>query len=148
MKISERMSEKETQEIEPKDQEKIIVYQLLQNQLEELKQQMIMVEEQIAGLNLAREIIDELGGKERETLIPLGSGFYAHGKLIGEKIITDNGAGVMIEKSKLHAKETIEKRKEELEEVKEKLQTDINKVVKNINEILPEIQKIAEKLNK
>jgi len=138
------MSDKE------RNQGKIIMYQLLQAELEELRKQAILVENRMLDLETTEHALNEIRNfkGDNETLIPLGSGCYAHGNLLGSNIILDIGAGVMVKRNINSAKTFLEERRKEIENAGKNLQTQMNGVVKNINELTPEIEKIVRESQK
>lgn len=132
------MSQKE------ENQGKLILYQMLQAEFEELKRQNLMVESRLVELETTIHALDEMKGfsKDNQTLIPLGSGCYAHSQVRGRDILLDIGAGVMMSKSLESAKGFLEERKREIEDVGKKIQLQSEEIVKNINNLTPEIQNI------
>ncbi len=138
------MSEKE------KNQGKIIMYQVLQAELEELKRQTLLIENRLLDIETTEHALNEMVKfkKDNETLVPLGSGCYAHGNILGSGVLLDIGAGLMVTKSVNSAKSFLEDRKEEIEEARKKIQVQMNEVVKNINKLTPEIEKIVRESQK
>ena len=131
-------------------QQKILMYQILQQQLEELRRQIAVVETRIAEIDMAKEAMEEIS-KQKESsdiLIPMGNGFYMKGTASGKNILADIGAGIIVEKpAKDSLKMLMEKRKE-FEKRKEEIERDFNNTAKTINEMIPEIQKLSETLQK
>ncbi|UCD07559.1 MAG: prefoldin subunit alpha [Candidatus Aenigmatarchaeota archaeon] len=138
------MSEKE------KDQGKIIMYQVLQAELEELKRQTLLIENRLLDIETTEHALNEMVKfkKDNETLVPLGSGCYAHGNILGSGVLLDIGAGLMVTKSVNSDKSFLEYRKEEIEEDRKKIQVQMYEVVKNINKLTPEIEKIVRESQK
>jgi prefoldin alpha subunit len=141
------MPEKEPTKEEIEIQQKMLVYQLLQSQLEQLKQQMVILENRLLEIESSRQAIQDLkpSASDKETIIPLGSGFYVQGKIAGGKILSDIGAGILSEKNNTAAVTLLEEKKVELEKIKEETEANYNNVLKSINDMLPEIQELAEK---
>jgi len=135
----EKHSHKHT---EAEIQEKVIIYQLLNKQLEELRRDAVIIQERLLELDGTRQAIEELKKPREDVLIPIGSGFYLYGKITGKKILSNVGADVMVDRSVEDAIEMIEEKKKELERLKSDVERDTNNVVKTINEMLPEIQEM------
>ncbi len=133
-----------------KGQGKIIMYQILQAELEELKRHALLVENRLLDIETTEHALNEVGRfkKDNETLVPLGSGCYAHGSILGSGVLLDIGAGLMVTKNINSAKSFLEDRKEEIEEARKKIHLQMNEVVKNINKIIPEIEKIVRESQK
>ena len=127
------------------DQGKIIMYQMLQAEFEELKKQNLMVENRLMDLETTVQAIDEVKGfkKDNESLIPLGSGVYAHSMVRGNDILLDIGAGIMVGRSLSAAQAFLEGRKKEIEEVGKRIGMQSEEVANNINKLTPEVQKIV-----
>ena len=127
-------------------QQKMLIYQLMQKQLEELSQQSVMLEGKLVELESAMQVIDDINktDNDNDALIPLGSGLYAHGSITGKSILTDIGAGVMVNSDFRTAEKLIDERKKEIEKIKEDLDANIKSVTRKLNEMLPELQEIAE----
>jgi prefoldin alpha subunit len=141
------MPGKEPTKEEVEIQQKMLVYQLLQSQLEQLKQQMVILENRLLEIESARQAIHDLkpSSTDKDTIIPLGSGFYVQGKIEGGKILSDIGAGILSEKNNTAAVGLLEEKKDELEKLKDDTETNYNNVLKSINDMLPELQALAEK---
>lgn len=129
------------------DQGKLVLYQMLQQEFEELKKQNLMVESRMLELETSVHALTEISAfkKDNETLIPLGSGCYAHSKVHGSEILLDIGAGVMVSRDPDSAKSFLEDRKKEIDDAGKNIQLQSEEVVKNINKLTPEIQKIIMK---
>jgi prefoldin alpha subunit len=137
------MSEKESR------QGKLVMYQLLQAELEELKRQALMVESRMIELGTTEHALSEMEGLVKgDALIPLGSGCYAHSSIKGPWILLDIGAGVMVRRSMGSARTFLEERRAEIEKVGKNLQKQMEGVARSINELTPEIEKIITEARK
>ncbi len=128
-------------------QEKFVLYQLLNQRLEEIKQHATIVQHKMIEFETSKNALEELKKvkADNEVLIPIGSGMYAHGKSVAqEKILVDLGAGVMAKKPLSDASVVLEKRKKELEDVVQLLQAEANAITAKLAEIVPELQKAAQ----
>ena len=141
------MPGKEPTKEEVEIQQKMMIYQLMQNQLEQLKQQMVILENRILEIESARQAIQELkpSGSDKETIIPLGGGFYTRGKIEGGKILSDIGAGILSERNNTAAIGLLEDKRKEMEKLKDDTEANYNNVMNSINDMMPELQALAEK---
>jgi prefoldin alpha subunit len=126
------------------DQGKLIMYQMLQAQFEELKKQAMLVENRMLDLETTLHALDEMKKfkKDNQTLVPLGSGCYSHSRMHGEEILLDIGAGVMVSRNLPSVEDFLEKRKKEIENAGKNITLQSEEIVKNLNELTPEVQKI------
>jgi prefoldin alpha subunit len=125
-------------------QGKIIMYQILQAEYEELRRQMLLAESRVIDLETSDHALNEMKRfrKDNETLVPLGSGCYAKGSIMGSDLLLDIGAGIMIERNVNSVKEFLDERKSEIEKARKEIQLQMESVIKTINELTPEIEKI------
>jgi len=131
-----------------KMQEKILMYQILQNHVEQLKQQAMVLERglmEIDGTMHALESISS-GKAEHETIVPLGSGCYAFGRMENSKnFLLDIGTGIITKKKQNEMKEFLEERKKEREKMLERMKNDLESTVEKINELAKEISEMQNK---
>ena len=129
-----------------KVQEKYVLYQLLNQNLESLKQQMQLVEQQFIEVKSTIMSIDDLKGmgEKNEIFLPLGSGCYGKGKITeSNEMLLNVGAGVFVNKEAAAAKSLLEKRVKELERAGEEIQAQMERILKQMNELGVEIQELA-----
>ena len=126
------------------DQGKIIMYQLLQAELGELRKQILMADNRLLDLETTEHAIREMQGfkADKDTLVPLGAGIYAQGDLKRKDVILDIGAGVMVNRDLKSAKVFLEERKKDIEKAKKQIELQIEQITDNINELTPEIEEI------
>ena len=128
-------------------QEKVLVYQILQNQLEEFTKQATVLETRLNELEMTENSLREMKSvrTDSETLFSLGGGCYGHGKLLDKnKFMVDIGAGIMANKTLPEALALIGARKNEIENVTKKLQVEMEKVANSMNQIGIDLQKLNE----
>ena len=131
-------------------QHKFILYQLLQQRVEELKQQVEMLQQKNMEMETTKFALSEINSMKEgnEVLVPLGSGCYVYGKSTNsKKILVDLGAGVMTNKNAQEAQNLVEEKREEIEKLLLNLQSELIEAVSKINEMTPELQKAAEEQN-
>jgi len=132
-------------------QEKYVLYQLLNQNLEGLKQQMQLVEQQFIEVKTTMLSIEDLKkmGKKNEIFLPIGSGCYGKGNIMeNNEILVNVGAGIFIDKKAAAAKSFLEKRVEELEKASDEIQAQMERIAKQMNELGFEIQELAKKEGK
>ncbi|MBL7160841.1 MAG: prefoldin subunit alpha [Candidatus Aenigmarchaeota archaeon] len=139
-----KVSDKENKEQEL--QQKLMLYQLLQRQLEELQKQATMLQARFTEIEASRIALEDVDKVEKgnELLIPIGSGVYARGSAQKGDVLVDAGAGIMTEKSPAEALGIMETKKKELEVMGSKLQQEILSVAGKMNEIGVEMEKVLQ----
>ncbi len=128
-------------------QEKFVLYQMLNQRLEEIKQHATMIQHKMIELETSRLALSEMKAvkTDNEILIPVGSGIYAFGKSSApEKVLIDLGAGIVAKKSIEEAGSHIDKKKKEVEDAAQMLQGEANAITNKLQEIVPELQKAAQ----
>jgi prefoldin alpha subunit len=129
-----------------KVQEKYLIFQLLQQNLEALKQNQELVKKQLDEILMTAGVLRELGriGKEEEIMIPLGGGCFGTGKITDNKNVTvDIGAGIMLSKDVESTISFLGAREKELEDASRHLIEEMNKIANKMNELGSEIQSMA-----
>jgi prefoldin alpha subunit len=129
-------------------QEKYILYQLLQQNLESLREQFEIVERQLIELKNTQQVLKDLskGKKTNDVLIPLGSGCYGKGEVTDLKdFVVNLGGNVMADKKTGSIKPFLEKREKELERAGREIQERMIKIANQINETAMEIQHLGKK---
>jgi prefoldin alpha subunit len=131
------------EEMSKGEQEKILLYQLLQTRLEELKKQSLLLEQgfleienTVTGLNTLKKM-----EKEKEVLMPFGSGCYTPSTIKQvKKLLVDIGAGIVMEKTIPEIEEVLEERKDEIGKALTNLQNEANDIVNKMGAIANELQ--------
>lgn len=126
-------------------QQKTQQYQLLQSQLEALKDESEGIDDEIQELENTKETIDKLEDLEEddEVAMPIGSGAFAFGKLDKiEKVLINLGSDALAKKTLSEAKDILDDRKEEISSVKNTVEDNIERVTKRLQELGPEMQKM------
>ena len=126
-------------------QEKFMLFQLMEKQLETLNQHKSMVEARLVEIDTTASAIDEIKSldKDNETLVPLGSGLYIKAKLMGDTVLTELGASVMKEKGFPSASAFLKSRRGELEKASKQIDDQISEISKSLNELGPELQRMS-----
>ena len=127
-------------------QEKVLVYQILQNQLEEFTNQSAVLETRLGELEITENALNEIKNtkEESETMFHIGSGCYGHGKLLDkDRFMIEIGADIMADKTLQEASLIIESRKKDIENVHAKLQQEMEKIANSMNYLVAELQKLS-----
>jgi len=127
-------------------QEKIVLYQILQKHLEELRENIINLQRRLIELDSTIESLKDVSKlkENNEILVPIGSGCYLHGKIMDfKKVVTNLGAGVMTHKKIEDAIKLVEDNKKEVERLIGNLQNEMEDVASKIDIIASEIDKIS-----
>ena len=125
-------------------QQKIIAYQLLQKQLEELKKQVMLIENKSLELELTGQAINDLNKtkKGNKVLMPMGNDFYAYGEVTcPEGMLVNIGSGIMIKKDIEASLKFLEEKKRDIEETNRSIQKSLNDTTSKMNIIALEIEK-------
>ena len=136
---------------EQKLQEKYILFQLLNQNMESLKQQQQMVQHQMLETKSTMTSIDDLFNTKEGTdvFIPVGSGCFGKGTVVDKnKILVNIGSGLFMNKKTGDSKTLLEKRMKDIEKASEELNLHIERVTKQLNEMGAEIQQLTQKQSK
>ena len=114
-------------------------------QLQSLEQQFSYLQAAVMDYNKAKITIEKIGESDEgtELLIPMGGGTFSFAKAKNtKKILTEIGAGIVMEKKPEDALKILDKRIEELE----KNQETISNMSQNIQQQLREVSTKAQRL--
>ncbi len=131
--------------------EKYVMLQIFQQNMEALKKQQDMIEQQFLETRSTINAIEEMkkNGNENEILVPFGSGCFAKGKIIDrDSLLTDIGAGIISDKKTVDVKTLLKERSEEIEKTVEEIQVQMEQIAEKMNEIGSEIQSMSGKEKK
>jgi len=134
------------QDAKKKIQEKILIFQILQGQLEELSNQATLAGAKMAEIEEAQSVLRDVKGipANNDALIPIGAGCFAHGKMAGsDKFLVEVGAGYMMNRSPEEALALLEEKKKEIEKVGEKINAEMERLATYINKLGLDIQKLG-----
>lgn len=127
--------------------EKYILYQILAQNMESLKQQMQLVEQQLFELNSTLMSVDELKKMDdkNEIFLPLGGGCFGKGKITENKrILVNVGSGIFINEDVEDARSLLGGRIREIERAGKEIEMQAEKIAGQMNELAVEIQKMAQ----
>jgi prefoldin alpha subunit len=131
-------------------QEQLMLFQLMEKQLEVLKQQINMAESRIIEIETTKSALHDIKDLKEgnETLIPLGSGLYTHAKITNKEILTELGARVMVKQDIPKATAFLEERKVELDKAAKHIEAQAIEITERLQELGPELQKMAAQVQK
>lgn len=110
-------------------QELAIQFQMFEQQIRMLQEQLQAVEQVILELGSLNLGLDELiGKKDKEIRAPVGRGIYAEAKLISEELLVDIGNKNFVKKSIPDTKKIIQEQIKKLEKVKDELNGELEKI--------------------
>ena len=131
-------------ESEEKQRELVFKFQMFEQQMQNIQQQLQAVEQAIVDMGCLNLGLDELkGGKGKEIVAPIGKGIFAKANLSSEELLVDIGEGNIIQKTIPQTKELIQEQIKRLGNAKEEL----NKAMEEINGELEKIFLEAQKDN-
>ena len=123
-------------------QELAIQFQMFEQQIRMLQEQLQAVEQAILELGSLNLGLDELiGKKDKEIMAPVGRGIYANAKLISEELLVDIGNKNLIKKSIPETKKILQEQIKKLEEVKKELNKELEKINVELTRVFMEHQK-------
>jgi len=127
-------------------QEKVILYQIMQKHLESLGQNASMLEKRYEEIEMTRQVLEDIGklNEKNDILIPLGSGFFGHGKITEQSsMLTDVGAGIFMPKDAESSKAILDEKKKEIEKLANDLQQEMSEVSARIGGLAMELEQAS-----
>ena len=119
-------------------------------QMEGLQQQLALLKHQLSELHSVKEGLESLGEASRnETLIPLGAGVYARGKVSeSEKVLMNVGSSVVVEKPVSDALKTVEEQIKQLDDIAEQMEAEMGQVGQIMQMLQSQMQEISPESSK
>ena len=128
--------------MEKDQQELMFKFQMFEQQIQNIQQQLQAVEKAIVEMNSLSLGLDDLkGGKNKEIMAPIGKGIFAKSKLLSEELVVDIGGGNFVKKSIPDTQKIINSQIKKLEEAR----SELNKALEEINKQLTETMMAAQK---
>ena len=124
---------------------------MFDQQAQAINQQLQIVDENIASLDILELGLDGLSGSvEKEILAPIGQGVFVKTKLLSEELLVDVGKKHFVKKSIPETKEIIKEQSIKLEEIKADLNLKLEEINQELTSLILEAQKdqMSEKSNK
>ena len=123
---------------------------MFDQQAQAINQQLQIVDENIASLDILELGLDGLSGSiEKEILAPIGQGVFVKTKLLSEELLVDVGKKHFVKKSIPETKEIIKEQSIKLEEIKADLNFKLEEINQELTSLILEAQKdqMSEKSN-
>ncbi|MBN1897016.1 MAG: prefoldin subunit alpha [Candidatus Aenigmarchaeota archaeon] len=137
------MTDKTQQEM----QEKLMLFQSFQAQLEELANHGTNVEARNIELEAAEDALNDIKKTKdnSEILVPLGAGCYGYGKLADrDNFMVEIGAGLAEKKNLQGAIEAIKLKKNEISEIRDSLDKQMDSMRASMDKIGIELQQMSD----
>ena len=129
-------------------QEMMLKFQMFEQQIRGLQQQLQAVEQAIVDLGSLNLGLDDLKGKkDKEIFALIGKGIYAKAKLISEDLIVDIGGKNFVGKSIDETKELMQNQIKKLENVKDELNSEMEKINNELTETFMNAQEHSHECN-
>jgi len=110
-------------------QELMYKFQMYEQQIQQLQQQLEAVEQAIVEMgSLAAGFNELIGSKNKEILAPIGRGIFVKTKLVSEDLTVDVGGKNFVKKTIPETKKLIQNQVEKLEEVKKELESNLEEI--------------------
>lgn len=123
------------------DEETIFKFQIFEQQINQINQQLEAVEQGILELVAVRQGLEEIENKkEQEILAPIGRGIFAKAKLLSNDLIVDVGDKKFVNKSISDTKKILEDQIKRLEEIKEELTDSLEEINEDLTQTMVEAQ--------
>ncbi len=123
-------------------QEKMLIYRTLESRLGAFAKQSQLLTEKIGEIAATVLSIEEVEKNRSKVLFKLGSESYIQGKISGDTILVEVGAGVILEKQFGEAKQILFKRRGELEYALREVQKNVLELSNAMSRLAPEINEM------
>ncbi len=126
-------------------QEKFIEFQIAQQQIGQVQQQLRQISEQKAEVQQIVESISEIGKVKpgSEILVPVVSGIFAKASLKESgHLFVNAGKGVVVKKTAADAKKMLEAQEEEITRIEDHLQSSLEKITAKSSKLEKELQEM------
>lgn len=147
MSITPKMA-KETQDEKRKlMQKRYIEYQVLEQQIKQLQQQMEKVDAQMNEASAVEQSIEEISKAKtgEEVLVPVSGGvFFKAAMKESTKFLVNVGSGVVVEKTVDETKGLIKAQSAEMERYKEQMMEELAKNIAQYQELEKELKGLVE----
>jgi prefoldin alpha subunit len=126
-------------ENEEKQKELFFKFQIFEQQIQNLQQQIESVERAIVEMGNIFSGIPNLN-QNKEIFAPIGKGIFAKAKLVSEELLVDIGGGRFVKKTIPQTKELIRKQTVNLENIKKELEHSLEEINSEITRTFIESQ--------
>lgn len=129
-------------------QDKYIEFQLINQQIAQLQQQILSLSTQLIELKSLKDNLENFKKlkKGTESLVPLGANIFTKMELKeNEEVIVNVGSNVLVKKSVPESQKIIDKQLKELESLIEQFQDNLEKIASRAQELQKDLIKATEK---
>jgi len=128
--------------MEQTQQELMQKFQMFEQQINQINQQLQAVEQAIMELtNIDTGLDDLVGSKGKEIMAPIGRGIFAKTKLLDEELTVDIGEKTFVKKSIPETKKILQEQIEKLKEAQEQLNQNLEQINHELTQTYIEAQK-------
>ena len=125
--------------MDEKQQELMFKFQMFEQQIRQVQEQLQAVEQGIIDMSSLALGIEELKGKkDKEILAPIGRGIFAKAKLISEELTVDVGGKNFVKKSISETSKIIREQVAKLEDARESLNQTMEKINEELTNVMEE----------
>jgi prefoldin alpha subunit len=127
-------------------QHKYMEFQMLQQQLQQVAQQMHALDSQANEMDLVEQALEDFSKskEESEAFVTLTPGLFVKAKITNtEKVLLNVGSGAVVEKTIPAAKEVIKEQGTELRKLKEELNEQMAKLNEHAEKLQGELQSLV-----
>ena len=130
-------------------QDYLIRLSILQEEARRLQEQVQLVNQETADLEIVKTGVDKLGEeKSEEILAPVGKGIFIKSKPLEKELFVNVGKGIVLKKTPKDAVKIIDKQVKQLQDLKKALINEIEKINVELQEVIIQAQKEQEKQTK
>jgi len=138
------------EELKQELQKKYLELQFLDQQINQIRQNIMLLENQSIEM---QNLIDNIGEikntkKSSKTFSPVGAGFYIESEIKDtSNLLVNVGSNIMIKKSTEEAKTMVAQQEEELKKVSEALKGDMHQYMERFQELQESLTEISKSLS-
>jgi prefoldin alpha subunit len=126
---------------EHNEQELMLKFQMFEQQIRAIQQQLQAVEEAIIDISKLNLELDDLIGKtDSEILAPIGRGIFAKAQLLSEELLVDIGNKNFVKKTIPETKGIIQNQIKKLEKLREELNSGLESINQEVTKTFEESQ--------
>lgn len=123
------------------DQELMMKFQMFEQQINQINQQLQAVEQAIVELSQINLGLDDLvGAKGKEIMAPVGRGIFAKTKLLDENLVVDIGEKKFVKKSIPNTKKILQEQIAKLQQAQEQLNQNMEQINQELTKTMVEAQ--------
>ena len=126
-------------------QDYLIKLSVLQEEARRMQEQVQLVNQETADLEIVKTGVDKLGEeKSEEILAPVGKGIFIKSKPLEKELFVNVGKGIVLKKTPKEAVKIIDKQIKQLQELKQVLVDEIEKINIQLQDLIVQAQKEQE----